>query len=93
MLRARCCTANAFLRGRQAIRSATIDPARFLGMDRDIGSIETGKLADLLLLSADPLLNIANTRKIEAVIVKGRFLDRKELDSLLLDAQNAVRNK
>jgi Amidohydrolase family len=77
----------------QAIRSATIDPARFLGMDRDLGSIETGKLADLLLLSADPLLNIANTRKIEAVIVNGRVLDRKALDSLLADAENAVKNK
>ena len=62
-------------------------------MDKDLGSIEKGKLADLVLLSADPLQNIANTQKIEAVIVKGRFLDRKELDSLLLDAQNAVRNK
>jgi imidazolonepropionase-like amidohydrolase len=77
----------------QAIRSATIDPARFLGMDRDLGSIENGKLADLLLLSADPLLNIANTRKIEAVIVDGRVLDRKALDSLLADAENAAKNK
>ena len=49
-------------------------------MDKDLGSIEKGKLADLvLLLSADPLQNIANTQKIEAVIVNGRFLDRKEL--------------
>jgi hypothetical protein len=77
----------------QAIQSATIGPARFLSMDKDLGSIEKGKLADLVLLSADPLQNIANTQKIEAVIVNGRFLDRKELDSLLLDAQNAVRNK
>jgi hypothetical protein len=76
----------------QAIQSATIGPARFLGMDKDLGSIEKGKLADLVLLSADPLQNIANTQKIEAVIVNGRFLDRKELDSMLLDAQNAVRN-
>jgi imidazolonepropionase-like amidohydrolase len=77
----------------QAIQSATIGPARFLGIDKDLGSVEQGKLADLVLLSADPLQNIANTQKIEAVIVNGRFLDRKELDALLLDAQTAVRNK
>ena len=77
----------------QAIQSATIAPARFLGMEKDVGSIEKGKLANLLLLSADPLQNITNTRKIEAVIINGRLPDRRELDSLLAAAENAVKNK
>jgi imidazolonepropionase-like amidohydrolase len=76
-----------------ALRSATIDPARFLGMDKDLGSVEKGKLADLVLLSADPLEDIANTQKIETVIIHGRLLDRKALDSLLANAENAVKNK
>jgi len=77
----------------QAIQSATIAPARFLGMERDVGSIEKRKLADLVLLSADPLQNITDTRKIEFVIINGRLLDRRELDSLLAAGENSVKNK
>jgi len=77
----------------QALQSATIDPARFLGRDKDLGSIEKGKLADLVLLDADPLSDISNTQKIKTVIVNGRVLDRKALDSLLTDAENAVKNR
>ena len=77
----------------EALQSATIGPARFLSREKDLGSVEKGKLADLVLLSADPLQDIANTQKIEAVIVNGRVLDRKALNSLLASAQNAVRNK
>jgi len=77
----------------EALQSATIDPARFLGREKDLGSVEKGKLADLVLLSADPLKNISNTQKIEAVIVNGRLLDHKALDSLLMEAENAVKNR
>jgi imidazolonepropionase-like amidohydrolase len=61
-------------------------------MDKDMGSIAKGKRADLVLLSADPLQDVANNRKIEVVIVGGRVLDRKALDSLLADAENAVKS-
>lgn len=74
----------------QALQSATIDPARFLGRDKDLGSVEKGKIADLVLLDADPL---PNTQKINAVVVNGRVLDREALDSLLTDAENAVKNR
>jgi imidazolonepropionase-like amidohydrolase len=58
----------------EALQSATVNPARFLGMQGELGTIEKGKLADIVLLGADPLQDIANTQKIEAVIVNGRFV-------------------
>ena len=77
----------------QALQSATINPARFLGRDKDMGSIEKGKFADLVLLDGDPLSDISNTQKIKTVIVNGRVLDRKALNSLLTGAENAVKNR
>ena len=76
----------------EALQSATIDPARFLGRDKDLGSIKKGKFADLVLLDANPLSDISNTQKIDTVIVNGRVLDRKTLDSLLADAEHAVKD-
>ena len=66
----------------EALEAATRDAARFLGIN-DAGTIETGRRADLVLLTADPLSDIRNAEKIKAVIVGGRVLDRKELDGLL----------
>jgi len=62
-------------------------------MQEDLGTIEKGKLADIVLLKADPLQDIANTQKIEAVIANGRLFDRTALDSMLAGAENAVKNK
>jgi imidazolonepropionase-like amidohydrolase len=67
----------------QALAAATSNPARFLGMENSMGSIEKGKAADLVLLNADPMEDIANTTKIEAVVADGRLYDRKALDKLL----------
>jgi imidazolonepropionase-like amidohydrolase len=69
----------------EALQAATRDPARFLGL-ADTGTIEPGKRADLVLLDADPLADIANTRKIAAVVLHGRLLKRPELDKLLEEA-------
>jgi predicted amidohydrolase YtcJ len=55
----------------EAIRSATITPAEFLSLDGEMGTIDIGKRADLVLLTANPLEDIKNTRKIERVISKG----------------------
>ena len=59
-----------------AIRAATGNSARIVGVERDLGTIEVGKLADLVLLDADPLADIRNTRRIWAVVQSGRVVDR-----------------
>jgi hypothetical protein len=65
-----------------ALRSATLAPAEFLGATDSLGAVAAGKVADLVLLGADPLADIGNTRTIEAVVVRGRLLRRAALDSL-----------
>jgi hypothetical protein len=70
-----------------ALRSATIDAARFGGKDRDFGSIEVGKVADMVLLDADPLADIRGTGKIAGLFFNGQYLDRAALDELLAFAE------
>jgi imidazolonepropionase-like amidohydrolase len=72
----------------EALRTATINPARFLGLTDSLGVVAPGKIADLVLLDANPLQNIANTRKIRAVIQGGRLFDRHALDGLLRGSRN-----
>lgn len=64
----------------EAIRIGTLNAAIFLGKQRDMGSVEEGKLADLVLLDADPVADIGNAQKIAAVIKGGVVIDREELD-------------
>jgi imidazolonepropionase-like amidohydrolase len=59
----------------EALRCATLHPARYLGGEDSLGTIATGKRADLVLLTANPLENINNTRTIEAVVLGGRLVD------------------
>jgi imidazolonepropionase-like amidohydrolase len=66
----------------QALQAATKNPADFLGKLDTQGTIGPGKTADLLLLDANPLEDIHNTQKIRAVIVRGKLLDRAQLDVL-----------
>jgi len=68
---------------REALRAATLAPARFLGQDATSGSIAPGKRADLVLLAADPTRDVRNTRRIDTVVLGGRVLRRAELDALL----------
>lgn len=70
----------------EAIQAATRVPAEFLRLN-DAGTIQQGKRADIVLLTADPLLDIHNTTKIDAVVLRGRLLDRARLDALLRDAE------
>jgi len=67
----------------QALRAATYEPAVFLGIEEDVGTISPGRRADLVLLSDNPLTDIRNTRSIVGVFKNGVFLDRKALDQLL----------
>ncbi len=65
-----------------ALASATSEPARFLGLD-SLGTIESGKIADLVLLDANPLADIRNTRRISAVVANGRYFTRRARLQLL----------
>lgn len=67
----------------ETLQAATINPARVLGTTESIGTIAPGKLADLVLLDANPLEDIRNTNRIRAVVVNGKILDRDALDSML----------
>lgn len=68
---------------RDALRAATLAPARFLGIAATSGTVAPGKRADLVLLAADPLRDVRNTRRIDAVLLGGRLLRRADLDALL----------
>jgi imidazolonepropionase-like amidohydrolase len=72
----------------EALRAATVRPAEFFGIEDDIGTIDPGKRADLVLLDADPLLSITNTRQISGVISKGKFYAVEELLAALGDRAN-----
>jgi imidazolonepropionase-like amidohydrolase len=67
------------------LRISTLGAAEFLGREADLGAVAAGKLADLVLLDANPLESVANTRRIRAVIAGGRLYDRATLDRLLAD--------
>ena len=77
----------AGLSNRQALESATRLPCEWLGVSAECGTVEVAKRADLLLLDADPLLAVGNTRRISAVILGGRYLSRAMLDRRLADLE------
>lgn len=71
----------------QALRSAVITGPKFLRREARYGALAPGKAADVLILTANPLADIAATRSIDTVILKGRVLDRSALDRLLAEAR------
>jgi imidazolonepropionase-like amidohydrolase len=71
----------------QALQAATARAAEFMGKSATQGTIEKGKVADLVLLDGDPLANIHNTARISAVVLRGKLLDRAALDALLSSAE------
>jgi len=77
----------------EALQTATLNPAKFLDRLADLGTVERGKLADLVLLDGNPLEDIANTRKIRAVVLAGRYLNRAALDRLLNGAEQAANSE
>ena len=76
----------SFVRGgmspAESLRAGTIIPARSLGMDRDVGSLEAGKLADLLVLDADPSQDIRNSNRISRVMLGGRLYDARTMNEV-----------
>jgi imidazolonepropionase-like amidohydrolase len=81
---------SAGLTAADALRAATLGPAEFLGATDSLGTVEPGKVADLVLLEANPLEDIRNTQRITAVVANGRLLDRAALDELLTEAERAA---
>lgn len=77
----------------EAIQAATLNAAKCLGLTDSYGAVETGKVADLLLLDADPLGDIANIRKIAAVVAGGKYFGRPALDEMLRKTEEAVKPK
>jgi len=77
----------------QALISATRHPAEFFRMQSVLGTIEPGKLADLVLLEADPLADINNTRRIAAVVAGGKLLTKPSLQQMLAEVEAAARGK
>lgn len=74
-----------------ALRAATLNPARVLGRQAENGSVEPDHVADLVLLDANPLDAITNTQKIAGVVLNGRYFDRKALDGLLAEGEKQAR--
>jgi imidazolonepropionase-like amidohydrolase len=75
--------ADAGLSPLEALRTATINPARFLDREKEFGSVDVGKVADLVLLDANPLDDVRNLRRIHTVVLNGRVLERAQLDATL----------
>lgn len=76
-----------------ALQAATRNPAIFLGELSSQGTVERGKIANLVLLEANPLENIRNTQRIDAVVLDGRYLPKETLQRMLADVEAAVRRK
>jgi hypothetical protein len=77
----------------EALQTATSNPAKFLEIESSFGSIEPGKTADLVLLSANPLDDIRNTQKINCVIANGRLFDRAALHQILAEVEKSAKQQ
>ncbi len=67
----------------EALRTGTVNPARFFGTLEDLGTVEVGKVADLMLLDENPLDDIDNSRRVHGTMLRGHWLSRPMLDELL----------
>jgi imidazolonepropionase-like amidohydrolase len=77
----------------EALQTATINPTKFLGREKEFGTVEGAKFADLVLLDANPLADITNTQRIAAVVANGRYLAKAELQKLLAGVATAANKK
>ena len=74
----------------EALRTATIDAAEFLGRENDFATIDRGKVADLVLLDENPIVNIGHTQKVHGVMLNGRYLDKSKLAAVLDETAASV---
>jgi imidazolonepropionase-like amidohydrolase len=77
----------------QAIISATRSPAEFFGIQDTVGTVETGKIADLILLERNPVENIKDTTSIAVVMRDGKYFERPEIEKMLADMASQARTK
>jgi imidazolonepropionase-like amidohydrolase len=77
----------------ESLQTATSNPAKFLGIEASLGSVESGKIADLVLLTANPLEDIRNTQRISVVLARGRLYDRAALDQILQQVEAAAKRQ
>lgn len=77
----------------EALRTATLNPAKFLGRENEMGTIQKGKFADMVLLDANPLEDIRNTQKIAGVVANGRYFSRADLDRMLNEVEKQAAAK
>jgi len=74
----------------EALQTATLEPAKYLGRLKTQGTIQKGKIADLVLLDADPLEDISHTRKINSVVVRGQFLPIARIRDEILNSKKVA---
>jgi hypothetical protein len=74
----------------EVLKASTVNAAEFLKRDQDIGTIEVGKIADLILLEGNPLDNILNTKRINGVMIKGKWIPHEELDTMFADIRASI---
>jgi imidazolonepropionase-like amidohydrolase len=74
----------------QALQAAITHPVHYFGLEQSMGSVTPGKLAELVLLDRNPMLDIVNTESIAAVITRGRLLRKPDLDALMLQGERAA---
>jgi imidazolonepropionase-like amidohydrolase len=77
----------------EALQTATLNPGRFFQMEDQLGTIEPGKIADLVFLDANPLEDIRNTQKVTAVIVNGRYLSKADLQKILQRVEESAKKE
>jgi imidazolonepropionase-like amidohydrolase len=77
----------------EALQTATVNPAQFFGMQDQLGTIEKGKLADLVFLDGNPLEDIKNTQKVSGIVLNGRFYSRSDLQKMLQHVEETARKE
>ena len=66
----------------EAIRASTLDPAKYLGLDKNVGSLEVGKLADLMVIDGDPLIDIRSSDKVDYTMINGRLFNAETMNEV-----------
>ena len=69
----------------EVLQATTLNGAKFIGREATMGTVEVGKNADLVLLDANPMVDVANLDRIGAVVLRGKYYSRANLDRLLAD--------